>query len=345
MEQPTWIKYILFPFSMLYGVIMRIRNAAFDRGYLPSMAPPQWTISVGNLTVGGTGKTPVTEYLARLLKDTFPLAILSRGYGRNTRGFILADEMANAGRIGDEPYQYYQKFGPDIAVAVCEKRIEGALKLAELFPEKRTLLLDDAYQHRAIKRNVNLLLNDYSRPFYEDLPFPAGRLREGRYGARRADAVVVTKCPAQLQDQERTRIQLALAPYIKRNTPVFFAGIKYAPARLLSLQEHEIVDVMVVAGIANPGPFLTEMNQKFKVVGQKLYPDHHNYTDVDIKELIQNLKNDTFVVTTEKDIVKLKPLAVGTALYERLAYVPIEIDLGKDQESFERWILAKVNQV
>ena len=206
MTQLDWIKIALTPFSRAYGFITDIRNLCFDLQLFPEKKPQQFTISIGNLTVGGTGKTPVTEYLADFFSRKVPTAILSRGYGRKTKGFLLATPASTPNDIGDEPAQYFQKFHPEITVAVSESRVLGAAKIALERPETKLLLLDDAYQHRHIARNINILLNDFGRPFYEDQPFPAGRLRERRKGANRADAVIVTKAPSLLDPETRESV-------------------------------------------------------------------------------------------------------------------------------------------
>ncbi len=188
MAEHNWIKIILTPFSRVYGLITLLRNFLYNVNIFSSQKAPQFTISVGNITVGGTGKTPMVEYLTKILSLKNRIAILSRGYGRKTKGLIFADDNSNASDIGDEPLQYFSKFGKNIIVAVCENRVNGALAIHNKFPENNLLLLDDAFQHRAIQRDVNILLSDFNRPFYKDLPFPAGRLRETRSGAKRADA-------------------------------------------------------------------------------------------------------------------------------------------------------------
>ena len=192
------LKFLLYPFSLLYGLITDFRNVLFDKGFKSQTGFDIPIINVGNLTVGGTGKSPQIEYLIRLLADTYQVASLSRGYGRKTKGYILADEHANAEQIGDEPMQFFQKFGSKISVVVSEKRVEGVQQLLQEKPTTELILLDDAYQHRYITPSFNILLMDYHRPFYEDLTFPAGRLRERRRGANRADCIVVSKCPENL---------------------------------------------------------------------------------------------------------------------------------------------------
>jgi tetraacyldisaccharide 4'-kinase len=192
------LRILLLPVAWLYEGITRLRNWLYDKGYKKSTSFPLPVISVGNLTVGGTGKTPHVEYLVRLLKDQRQLVTLSRGYGRQTKGFLIADEQANAATIGDEPMQFYQKFGHQIKVAVGEKRVPAIEQILRLYPKTEIILLDDAFQHRAVRPCFSILLSDYHRPFYTDFVLPAGRLRESRKGAGRADAVIFSKCPQNL---------------------------------------------------------------------------------------------------------------------------------------------------
>lgn len=341
MKELPWIKNALLPLSWIYGAVTDIRNFLFDKGILHSEKVLQKVIVVGNLTVGGTGKTPVIEYLTRLLSKQIPLAILSRGYGRDTRGFIEADSNASAATIGDEPFQFYSKFNREAIVVVCEKRVEGARKIHEKHPDVKLLLLDDAFQHRAIQRDLNILLNDYNRPFYEDYPFPAGRLRERRHGARRADAVVVTKCPANLPAAEKENIIENIRRYTRPGVPVFFATTRYDVPLSYEGGTVELKNVKMTAGIANPQPFAAYLTTRFSVTDQKVFPDHHNYTPSDVEDLIKNLKNDTFVVTTEKDMVKLKPLVVAKGCAARFAYVPVSVDFGDDEQAFAQWVKSQ----
>ncbi|MBO9611842.1 MAG: tetraacyldisaccharide 4'-kinase [Dyadobacter sp.] len=344
MKELPWIKNALLPLSWIYGAVTDVRNLLFDRGILHSEKVLQKVIVVGNLTVGGTGKTPVIEYLTRLLSKQIPLAILSRGYGRDTRGFLEAGATSTAATIGDEPFQFYTKFDREAVIAVCEKRVEGALKIHEKHPDIRLLLLDDAFQHRAIQRDINILLNDYNRPFYKDHPFPAGRLRERRHGAMRADAVVVTKCPATLGIAEKEVIKENIRRYAHTDVPIFFASTRYDHPISYESLPVELKNVKMAAGIANPQPFAAYLTTRFSVTDQKVFPDHHNYTPSDVEDLIKNLKNDTFVVTTEKDMVKLKPLVVAKGYAARFAYVPVSVDFGNDEQAFAQWVTSQTDR-
>jgi len=338
MAEHNWIKVILTPFSWLYGFITVLRNLLYDQGFKVSEKAPQFTISVGNLTVGGTGKTPVVEYLTKLLAQKKQLAILSRGYGRKTKGLVIADNSSTASDIGDEPLQYFSKFGKNIVVAVCEKRISGAHAIYERYPDRSVLLLDDAFQHRGIQRQINILLNDFNRPFYKDLPFPAGRLRETRSGAKRADIIIVTKAPDHLGHEEKNEIRKSIGSYARFGTPVFFSSIRYSEPLGFSRAPVLLKNVIIVAGIANPVPFTAYLRSRYHVMKEIIFPDHYNYTARDLEDLIKYVKNDTFVLTTEKDMVKLKPLAEKSGVTDCFAYIPMEINFGADTEAFDQWI-------
>ncbi|TLU99508.1 tetraacyldisaccharide 4'-kinase [Dyadobacter luticola] len=344
MHEHRLIKILLLPLSWLYGSITGIRNFLYDQRIFSSRKVPQFVISVGNLTVGGTGKTPVIEYLANLLLPVSSVAILSRGYGRKTAGYVLANDASTAEMIGDEPLQFYSKFRNKALVAVCEKRVTGALNIYQSNTGIKTLLLDDAYQHRAIARNVNLLLNDYNRPFYQDIPLPAGRLREWRSGAKRADAVIVTKCPENLSDNDQQQIRANIEEYTKPGTPVFFCFTDYAAPVGFDNRPIQLKNVKMVAGIANPGPFAAYLRSHFNVVDEVVFPDHHNYTGADLEELIKYLKSDTFAVTTEKDMVKLKPLAEQAGCADRFAYIPVTINFETQTEAFTKWLTGQMTE-
>ena len=340
------MKYIFLPFSILYGLVTDVRNYWYDKGFWKEYFFDKPIINVGNLTVGGTGKTPHVEYLIRLLKDKYSLTTLSRGYGRKTKGFILADTTANSQKIGDEPYQFYQKFTGEIEVAVGENRVEAISKILRHNPGNDVIILDDAFQHRAIKPSLNLLLIDYSRPIYEDFTFPAGRLRERRHGAKRADAVIITKNPGELSNQKQGEIKDRLKPYLKINTPIFFTKIIYGnPQNCRSKQENlEIGKVLLISGIANPKSFEEYVKTRFEVVNHLIFNDHHDYTEKDLVEIVaKNNFGGTTILMTEKDMVKFIPhlnheLLKGIELY----YLPIEIGfLNTDMKNnFDKFVMS-----
>ncbi len=325
------MKYLLFPFAVLYDLITQIRNYFFDKKWFDSVQPSVFTISVGNITVGGTGKTPHIEYLIRYFLDknkedkNYKLATLSRGYGRKTKGFVLANQEITASEIGDEPMQFYQKFvlndkskNEKVNITVCEKRVLGAQKILELFPQTKTILLDDAFQHRAIKPHFSILLSDYNRPFYEDFLLPMGRIRENRKGAKRANVVLISKSPLDLTEERKQFIRSKINNYTK--APIFFTGFEYdKPVSLLNneilkLENNKKYSFGILTGIANYKPFQNYIETKFadfgKINTQKYFPDHYDYTQKDI-EFLKEKKNDfnqQIWFTTEKDAVKLRPL-------------------------------------
>ena len=326
------IKYILLPFSWLYGLITDTRNYLYDKGLFQSKSFKIPIINVGNITVGGTGKSPQVEYLIRLLKDNHKIVTLSRGYGRKTKGFRWADNTANAETIGDEPMQFYQKFGNEINVAVGEKRVEAIEQIMNQKPDTEVIILDDAFQHRAVKPSLNILLIDYNRPIDKDYPFPAGRLRERRHGAKRADMLVTTKCPDDLKIEEQIILRNRLKPYLKETTPVLFTKILYGkPVNCRSglIDFEDSKKTLLVSGIAKPELFEEYCQNNFTVVNHLIYKDHHQYNEADLTSINiqkQQAMTDLCVLMTEKDMVKFKPL-LGHKLLRGidLFYLPIEV--------------------
>lgn len=349
---------LLRPFSALYGQLLDWRNWLYDRQLKPVYWPKQKTISVGNLTVGGTGKTPMIEYLVRILLSgssasgqsepvTSPIATLSRGYGRRSNGFVLANKTDTAETIGDEPLQLYRKFGHQIQVAVAERRAEGLSQLARQCPGVAVVLLDDAFQHRAVQPHLNILLTDYNRPFYHDHPFPEGRLRERRHGAKRADVIVVTKCPDNLSQSEKTRTIDDITPYKVTETPVFFAGLTYGIPQPFENQLVEIgkkTPVILISGLANADSLEIYVRQTFLFVKHHRYNDHHVYNRVELTQLIRALPPGGILLTTEKDWVKLDPLLTAE---ERatlpLYYLPVAVRFLDDETAFLEQVRAVVS--
>ena len=327
-----FMKKILLPFSWFYGLITDIRNYLYDKGLWQSKSFEVPVINVGNITVGGTGKSPQVEYLIRLLKDNCKIVTLSRGYGRKTKGFIVADETANAETIGDEPMQFYQKFGREILVTVGEKRVEAIEQILKQKPDTEVIILDDAFQHRAIKPSLNILLIDYHRPIDEDYPFPAGRLRERRHGAKQAEIVVITKCPENLSSENQDALKERLKPYLKDDTPVFFTKILYGkPINCRSgLMDFEASkETLLISGIAKPELFEEYCQNNFKVFNHLIYKDHYQYNEATLTSIQiqkQRESTDLTVLMTEKDMVKFKPLLNHPLLKDiPLFYLPIEI--------------------
>ncbi len=322
------------PLSRLYGGVMDLRNALYERGLFKTHPSPVKTLAVGNLSVGGTGKTPMIELLIRLLQDRHKIVVISRGYGRKSKGLVVADTGSTADEIGDEPLQFFRKFQPSVRVIVAEKRAVAAEKVRTDFSETDLILLDDAYQHRSISRDMNILLTDYNRPFFNDVTFPAGNLREPGRGARRADLVVVTKCPLSLDPTEREQISAAVQSNAGKKVPVVFSSVRYG-APVAFDGEHTVAvfnSFIGMAGLARNQPFQEYLQRTYSLKKFFPYPDHHHYTtsELPVKELAGDEK--TALLTTEKDFVKLLPLAREASLSHRCFYIPIETVVHEERE-------------
>jgi tetraacyldisaccharide 4'-kinase len=335
------LRILLLPFALLYRVLTGLRNYAYDRGLRPVASFDVPVITVGNLTVGGTGKTPMIEHLIRLLQSAHRVATLSRGYGRETRGFRLAGPGDTARTLGDEPAQFYRKFGALATVAVGEDRAFAIPNILQEREDTAVVLLDDAYQHRRVKPAFTILLSDYNRPFYTDLLLPAGRLRESRGGAARADVVVITKCPPEIQEEECIEIEKQVRRYAQ--TPVFFTTVRYgAPT---PFGEHRqttpAAEVILLTGIAQAGPLKKYVASDYTIVAHLAFADHHAYatTDLDTLRRLARQHPHASILTTEKDMVKL----VDVQLAEARAglpffFLPIEVEFIKNGEDFDAMI-------
>jgi len=333
------LRYILLPFSLLYGSVMWLRNIFFDLDIKKVSKVDSTVVSVGNLSMGGTGKTPHVDWIVSKLKDEIPTAILSRGYGRKSKGFLLVTKHSQAETVGDEALFYKRKHKEDIEVAVAEKRVEGAEKLLNLKSNLKLIVLDDAYQHRYIQRDVNILLTDYNQPFYKDFVVPSGRLREFRVGKKRADVVIVTKCPSSIDEAEKDLIQkrIDIAP----DKLVCFSQIKYGEILPVSTGEFMIPEkILLVTGIANPQP-LHDHLKKMADVELLSFPDHHDFTAKDIRK-IHNLF-DTFatqnkcIVTTAKDVPRLSSIVVKPIIENYpWFYQTINVEIDKEQELLKK---------
>ncbi len=303
-------KPLLYPFSLLYGIIIWLRNRLYDSGFISSVQFSTPVISVGNLSTGGTGKTPHIEYLVRLLHYEYQVATMSRGYKRSTRGFLLASDQTDAVALGDEPLQFFKKF-PDTVVCVCEDRMTGIPRLLGERPDVDLILLDDAYQHRSVQPGLNILITDYSRPFYRDFILPFGSLREGRKAYKRADIIIISKCPPDLGDTEQQQMIKAIRPLPGQK--IFFTGIRYGQPYPLGPAGIPVMNsgahVILVCGIARPEPLLKQLQQQVAAVHLLRYPDHHYFTDADLDEILQTYRNwdvaNKIIVTTEKDAMRL----------------------------------------
>jgi tetraacyldisaccharide 4'-kinase len=303
------VRVLLYPLALLYGGIVWLRNRLYDAGFFSSIEFSIPVISVGNLSVGGTGKTPHVEYLIRLLQYQYKVATMSRGYKRRTQGFLLADENANALRIGDEPMQYHMKF-PDVSVSVAEERITGIPTLLQKRHDIDVVLLDDAYQHRSVKPGLNILITDYAKPFYKDFILPYGRLREGRSAYRRADVIIVSKCPAELSQEKAAEVVRHIAPVSGQQ--VFFSGVVYDQPYDFFTRETVSFgnrNVVLVCCIAKPEPLVRYIQAGAYDVHVLAYPDHHYFLSRDMEEIAEACKNwqvsDKIIVTTEKDATRL----------------------------------------
>ena len=313
----NFLRKILFPLAFLYWLVTFIRNWLYDKGIFKSFSFDIPIIAVGNLSVGGTGKTPQIEYLIRLLSDNYKVAVLSRGYKRTTKGFILADENASASSIGDEPFQFYSKF-PNIQVAVDANRKSGIENLLQLPNKPDVVLLDDAFQHRKVKAGFYILLTAYDDLFCDDNILPFGNLREPSSGKKRADMIIVTKCPKDLSELAQQKIKEKL----KVKQQVFFTTIQYDDCVFgndsqLLVSEIQSESKVLVAGIAKPKLFFDFL--KIEEDETLVFPDHHHFSKQDC-ELILAKANGRKIITTEKDFVRLNGLLPKAQLF----YLPIK---------------------
>lgn len=331
------LRKILFPFAVLYGFITSIRNFLFDKGILKSTSFDIPVIAVGNLSVGGTGKTPQIEYLIRLLSDKYKIATLSRGYKRRSEGFVLADSTSNAEILGDEPFQFYQKF-PNVQVAVDANRTNGITQLLSQKIKPQIILLDDAYQHRKVKAGFYILLTSYDDLYADDFMLPTGNLRESRSGASRAKIVIVTKCPKNLSDEKQSEIWEKLK--LSSSQQLYFTFIAYDDAIYgkddkIAVNEIRNESKLLLAGIAKPTPFFDYLkNENDECL---TFPDHHHFSEKDL-EMIQNKAQDKKIITTEKDYVRLK----DSKLISQLYYLPIKSTFINNQQNFNATILEYV---
>ena len=337
---------LLLPLSALYGWMMQQRNRQYDRGQRAVVDFIPKIIAVGNLSMGGTGKTPMIEWLIRLLKDDYKVATISRGYGRKTKGFRLVGEEDTARTVGDEPLQFFRKYGEQVKVSVCEERILAVPEIVGEFPETQLFLLDDAYQHRKIGRDLNILLTAYDDLFTNDRVLPLGGLREPKAGAGRADLVVVTKCPAKLTPAEKEGITNVIREYAG-NKPVFFSSIAYGEAEQVLGAEKAIgSDTAVLTGIAKPAPFLSHVGELAAIKHHFNYKDHYAFTkgDLDRVEKMLNDLNIRTLVTTEKDMVRLLSFREHT-LFKKVSlfYIPIIFEIDR-AEALKEQVLKVVEK-
>lgn len=333
------VRWLLFPFSILYGGIVLLRNWAYDNQLYKSTSFRFPVVVIGNLAVGGTGKSPMTEYVLRLVKPHLNVAVLSRGYGRKTKGFRYVNISNSAAQVGDEPLQIKRKF-PDTMVAVCENRVKGIQKIQD---QIQAVLLDDAYQHRALRPSFSILLFDYTSLLKPIMPLPTGDFRESLNGCKRANVIVITKCPDQISPQVKFTIESQFRKYSQ--APIFYARIAYqqlvTPKGLL-FDDTQLIHctAMVVTGIAKPEQLLSYLKPQLKNIIHLSYRDHHNFSADDIGKIIRTFQHlDTskkIIITTEKDIQRLpKSFIEQHPVY----FLPIEQELLFSQKTtFENMI-------
>ncbi len=320
----NFVRKILFPIVPIYYLVTWLRNLCYDISIFKSKSYNFPIICVGNLSTGGTGKTPLIEYLIRLLKGNYKVATLNRGYKRNTKGFYIADANSSAQTIGDEPFQFHQKFD-NIVVSVDENRQNGISQLRQLSNIPDIILLDDAFQHRKVKAGLNILLTSYDKLYVDDFMLPTGNLRESKAGAKRAQIIVVTKCPDNLTDSKKQAITKRINPETFQH--VFFSAISYGKEVLSennSLELYKLQNFTLVTGIANPIPLLYFLKSKSLKFEHLNFKDHHEFSIQDI----QNFERKELIITTEKDFVRLKQYQ---SLKDKLYHLPIEIIIEKDK--------------
>jgi tetraacyldisaccharide 4'-kinase len=352
------LRFFLLPFAWLYGVVTWVRNLLYDAGVLRSVSFPVPVISIGNLTTGGTGKTPHIEYLIRLLKNKMKVATLSRGYGRTTKGFIVISNPSTSAMVGDEPMQYHHKFA-DIIVSVGEKRAAAIENLLHMENMPEVILLDDAFQHRTVKPGLNILLFEFDSMLKRNYMLPAGSLREWQSGMKRADIIIITKSPDILLPIERNRVlsKLKLLPHQQ----IFFSFYKYDELVRLS---HRTISmpfttnyyfekrftILLVTGIANPSGIIDYLRRRTDKMETMFYADHHQYTSHDIRNIHQTFNNivnpNKIIVTTEKDAMRLlNPELEDQVEHLPFFYLPIRVAFHQgDEEKFNQSIINYVRE-
>ncbi|WP_303311654.1 tetraacyldisaccharide 4'-kinase [Hymenobacter sp. BT730] len=340
---PRLVTLLLLPLSWLYAGIMAVRNWLYDAGMLTAGRFPVPLISVGNLRVGGTGKTPHVAWVVRELQELgeHP-AILSRGYGRRTKGYRLVQPTDTATTVGDEPRQHFLDFHSAVPVAVAEDRRVGLLELLK-HQQLSVIVLDDAYQHRRVHPTLSVLLTEYQRPFYSDHVLPAGRLRESRAGAARADVVVVTKCPSHLPDAEKLAIEARISRYTRAGVPVLFSAYLYgAPVAVGASPAPASTGVVLLTGIAQPEPLRTYLaSAGYQIEHHAAFSDHHAFTPAEIQAVCAQLRPGQSIFTTQKDAMRLSQPALQRVLAGvPVFYVPIEVRFLADGASRLRALLV-----
>ena len=331
------MRTLLAPFSWLYGFGLAIRHTLYDNHLLPSHEVDIPTICVGNLAVGGTGKTPHVEYLIRLLSPTYKVAVLSRGYKRKTHGFVLADENANASAIGDEAMQIHSKF-PHVAVAVCEDRVRGVRMLKKQVEGLQVVILDDAYQHRAIRCGYYILLTPYDQLYIDDHLLPWGRLRDLKTRALKANCIIVTQCPPDAQPIDFRVIDNRL--HLPKYQHLFFSQVHYDDAQTIAGNK-----VLVITGIAQPEYLMEYVRKQHPNACLMAFPDHHRFYKKDVERILYKAQCYDTILTTEKDYQRLVETSLVEQLGNLLHTLPIQVVLrGDSNKDFDQDILNYVKQ-
>jgi len=327
---------LLWPFTLLYSVIVTLRNRNYLNNSDKRTSFSEPVVVVGNLTVGGTGKTPHVEYLADKFLSKLKLGLLSRGYGRQTKGFYWGDDKATANLIGDEPMQYVHKFGNETKIAVCENRVEGIRQMKTADNELQGFLLDDAFQHLRLKASTYVLLTDYNRLFTKDYVMPSGLLRESRNGAKRADVVIVTKCPEDITFVEEKEIQTSISKYT--SAPVFFTKtITSSPVDFETKQIlEEAKEVFLLSGIAQNEDFAKRVSGSYSVKKHFAFADHHNFTTDQLQKIVDEVAgNNSVLVTTEKDYMRLMSVEFKDIIAKiPIFVVPLKVEFLEREDDF-----------
>lgn len=322
------IRKILLPIVPIYYVVTWLRNKLFDLGIKKTFTYNFPVICVGNLSTGGTGKTPMIEYLIRLLKDNNKVATLSRGYKRKSKGFQLGNKTTDVATLGDEPFQFYTKFKDDILVAVDADRNNGIKHLRSIENAAEVILLDDAFQHRKVKAGFNIMLSTYYNLYTNDIVLPTGNLREPKAGANRADVIVITKCPFNIDENDKKEIITHIKP--TKNQSIFFSSIQYAEtvkSEISSMELNDLSKFTLITGIANPKPLVDFLKAKHLDFNHLNFNDHYEFLDEDINKF----EKQSLLLTTEKDFMRLKQYE---SLKSKLFYLPIEVVID-DKSKFD----------
>lgn len=335
-----FLRFLLFPFAAIYWVVTSVRNFLYDVNILKSVAIPGKSICIGNLSMGGTGKSPHTIMIAKiLLEKNIPVTILSRGYGRTTKGLLEVDEHSTTKEVGDEPKNYKSIFGESVTVVVSEDRKTGVQHIRKAEPNA-VILLDDAFQHRKVKAGLNILLTSYSHPFSKDFLFPVGMLRESRKGRKRADLIVVTKCSNSNLEKFNHIDKSLNYPESK----ILHSTIDYSP---LEIPTNSVNEVLLVTGIANSKPLLNELEKHYQVTELK-YKDHHQFTEQDITAIREKIDSfasrDKLIVTTEKDYMRLSELEGFQAMKNMWAIQRISTRILDNEKKFNEIICNYAQQ-